>query len=214
MFEFQIDAMVSSYRLIYFNGRGRAEVSRLIFATVGQKFEDVRIEMNDWPTLKSQMPLGQMPVLEYDGVQLPQSLSIARFLAKQFQLAGRDNFEQAKVDAVADTISEPVAKFAPIRWEKDETKKKESYRKFFAEELPNHLKNLETLAKFYSKGGPFFVGNQLTWVDLYFYDAAETLLQVDGTALNNFPWLKQNRQEVERIPKINAYLQSRPRTNF
>ena len=203
-----------SYRLTYFNGRGRAEVSRLIFAAVGQQFEDVRIEPNDWPTFKAQTPLGQMPVLEYEGVQLPQSLSIARFLAKQFQLAGRDNFEQAKVDAIADTLSEPLAKFAPIARERDETKKKELFRKFFAEELPNQLKNLETLVKLYSGGGPFFVGNHLTWVDLYFYDAAETLLQADATALNHFPWLKRNRQEVERIPKINAYLQSRPRTAF
>ena len=203
-----------SYRLTYFNARGRAEVSRLIFAAVGQQFEDVRIEMNEWPSFKSQTPLGQMPVLEYEGVQLPQSLSIARFLAKQFQMAGRDHFEQAKVDAVADTLSDPLAKFASIRWEKDETKKKEAYRKFFAEELPSHLKNLETLAKLYSGGGPFFVGNQLTWADLYFYDAAESLLQADATALNQFPWLKRNRQEVERIPKINAYLQSRPRTAF
>jgi len=53
---------------------------------------------------KAEMPLGQMPVLEFDGIKLTQSLSIARFLAKQFQLAGKDNFEQAKVDAVVDTI--------------------------------------------------------------------------------------------------------------
>jgi glutathione S-transferase len=49
------------------------------------------------------MPLGQMPVLEVDGVKLPQSITICRFLAKQFQLAGKDNFEQAKADAVVDT---------------------------------------------------------------------------------------------------------------
>lgn len=205
---------MSTYKLHYFNGRGRAEVSRLIFATVGQKFEDIRYEQSEWPALKARMPLGQMPLLEIDGVQLPQSLSIARFLAKQFQLAGRDNLEQAKVDAVADTVSEPMALLIPLRGEKDEAKKKENLRKFFAEDLPKHLRNLETLAKSFSNGGPFFVGNHLTWADLHFYDVGESLLQVDGTALNNFPWLKRNRQEVERHPKIAAYLQSRPRTLF
>ena len=39
-----------SYKLIYFNGRGRAEVSRLIFTAVGQKFEDIRYNPNDWPS--------------------------------------------------------------------------------------------------------------------------------------------------------------------
>ena len=115
---------MSTYKLYYFNGRGRAEVSRLIFATVGQKFEDIRYNQNEWPSLKTRMPLGQMPVLEFNGVKLPQSLSIARFLAKQFQLAGRDNFEQGKVDAVADTIGDILPKFGPLVREKDETKKK------------------------------------------------------------------------------------------
>jgi len=97
---------MSKYKLYFFNGRGRAEVSRLIFAFAGQKFEDIRYEGVDWPSHKAEMPSRQMPVLEFEGTKLPQSLSIARFLAKQFQLVGRDNFEQAKVDAVADAIND------------------------------------------------------------------------------------------------------------
>ncbi|CAF0861837.1 unnamed protein product [Adineta steineri] len=89
-----------SYKLTYFNGRGRAEISRLIFAAAGQKYEDIRIEREQWPALKPKTPLGQMPVLEVDGVELPQSAAIARFLAKQFHLAGKDNLEQAEVDAI------------------------------------------------------------------------------------------------------------------
>lgn len=36
-----------SYKLTYFNGRGRAELARLIFAAAGVPFEDERI--SDWP---------------------------------------------------------------------------------------------------------------------------------------------------------------------
>ena len=39
------------YSLHYFNGRGRAEISRLIFAAAGVEFNDHRIE--DWPKTKS-----------------------------------------------------------------------------------------------------------------------------------------------------------------
>jgi hypothetical protein len=66
-----------------------------------------------------------MPVLEVNGVKLPQSITIGRFLAKQFQLAGKDNSEQAKVDAVVDTIIDIMSKIIPIRLEQDETKKQE-----------------------------------------------------------------------------------------
>jgi len=160
------------------------------------------------------MPLGQMPVLEFDGVKLPQSTSIARFLAKQFHLAGKDNFDQAKVDAVNDTINDLLMKYLPVRWEKDEAKKQEMTKKFLEEELPKHLQNLEILSKLYSNGGAFFVGNQLSWADLLFYDVGETILGIDGNALNNFAWLKQNRAEVEKQPKIAEYLKNRPKTAF
>jgi len=40
-----------NYKLHYFNGRGRAEISRLILAAAGVKFDDNRVE--DWPRTKS-----------------------------------------------------------------------------------------------------------------------------------------------------------------
>ncbi|UJR16860.1 hypothetical protein I4U23_003758 [Adineta vaga] len=205
---------MSTYKLYYFNGRGRAEVSRLIFAAAGQQYEDIRYERDEWPSHKSEMPLGQIPVLEYDDTQLPQSFSIARFLAKQFNFAGKDNFEQAKVDAVVDTMIDAVAKFVPTRMEPDETKKDELTKKFFAEELPKQLDNLNVLGKLYGNGGAYFVGNGLTWADLLFHVVAEIFLEADGNCLNNHAWLQQNKTEVEKQPRIAEYLKNRPKTAY
>ena len=41
-----------SYKLIYFNSRGAAEVSRLLFAVAGREYEDVRIPREEWPDKK------------------------------------------------------------------------------------------------------------------------------------------------------------------
>ncbi len=187
---------------------------RLIFAVAGQKYEDVRYERDEWPAHKAEMPLGQIPVLEVDGVKLPQSFTIARFLAKQFNLAGKDNFEQAKVDAVVDTMNDLVTAFVPSRIEQDETKKQELTKKFFTDDLPKHLQNLETLAKLYGNGGPFFVGNTLTWADLLFYEVGIIILPLNGDCFNNNLWLKQNRAEVEKQPRIAEYLKNRPKTDY
>ena len=81
-----------NYKLNYFNGRGRAEITRLIFAAAGASFTDNRVA--DWPATKGDAPLGQLPYLEVDGVKLPQSLSIARFIARENNLAGRTSLEQ------------------------------------------------------------------------------------------------------------------------
>lgn len=39
-------------KLTYFNVRGRAEVSRMILAQAGVKYEDERIAREDWPALQ------------------------------------------------------------------------------------------------------------------------------------------------------------------
>ena len=160
------------------------------------------------------MPTGQVPTLEVDGVKLPQSLTIARFLANQFQLAGKDNLEQAKTDAVVDAIIDIAMKLTPLSTEQDEVKKQELKEKYFGDELPKYLQNLEVLRKLYSDGGPYFVGNHLTWADLLFYYFGEILLGMNGNCLDDFAWFKQNRAEVEKQPKIAEYLQNRPATPY
>lgn len=41
------------YKLTYFNERARAEIIRLIFEVAGVEYEDVRLEGDQWPALKS-----------------------------------------------------------------------------------------------------------------------------------------------------------------
>uniref|UniRef100_A0A0L8HMB1 GST N-terminal domain-containing protein n=1 Tax=Octopus bimaculoides TaxID=37653 RepID=A0A0L8HMB1_OCTBM len=42
-----------SYTLYYFNGRGRAEVLRMLFSAAGVQFQDKRIEFSEWSHYKS-----------------------------------------------------------------------------------------------------------------------------------------------------------------
>lgn len=49
------------------------------------------------------MPFGQVPVLEYNGVKISQSMTIARFLAREFGLAGKTNMEMALADMVVES---------------------------------------------------------------------------------------------------------------
>ena len=71
------------YMLTYFDAKGRAEISRLIFAAANVEYIDDRVAVTDWPEGKDQAPLGQMPYLTIDGsIKLPQSMAIARYLAR------------------------------------------------------------------------------------------------------------------------------------
>jgi glutathione S-transferase len=51
-------------------------------------------------------PNGSVPVLEYNGETIIQSISIARFLAREFKLVGKNNIEAAKADAIVDACTD------------------------------------------------------------------------------------------------------------
>lgn len=120
---------MTSYKLYYFDVRGRGELCRLILHCAGVPFEDFcDIDyFKDWPTIKtsnlniltpdahvfraeplltfSEMPFGQVPVLEVDGEKmLAQSHTIARYLARQHGLAGQNDWEQSQADMYVDCI--------------------------------------------------------------------------------------------------------------
>uniref|UniRef100_A0A915PCD4 Glutathione S-transferase 1 n=1 Tax=Setaria digitata TaxID=48799 RepID=A0A915PCD4_9BILA len=91
---------VETYKLTYFNYRGRAEVIRLLFAQANVSYEDVRISRKEWPALKSKTPFGHVPILEVNGKVLAESHAIEKYLARKFGLLGADEWEAAKIDEI------------------------------------------------------------------------------------------------------------------
>ena len=72
-----------TYKLTYFDIRGRAEFIRFMFAATNRVYEDNRITAVGWPGIKSVMPFEQLPVLEIDRgnqkILLAQSQAIGIF---------------------------------------------------------------------------------------------------------------------------------------
>lgn len=51
-------------------------------------------------------PFGMLPVLEIDGKPMAQSNAVARYLAKQYGLAGKDEWESLQCDVLVDTLGD------------------------------------------------------------------------------------------------------------
>merc|ERR1711970_1003850 len=131
-------------KLTYFNLRGRAEPSRLLLAYAGKQYEDNRItpfweDPAPWTALKPTTPWGTMPLLEYDGVVIGQSMAVARFLAKEFDLAGKGNLEQAQADEIVDVLVDIINKGVSLHFAKDE----EGMKKHAEVTVPAALANIE-----------------------------------------------------------------------
>jgi len=204
-------------KLYYFNLQARGELTRLILAAAGRSFEDIRFSFEQWPEYKPKMILGQCPVLELaDGTQLPQSLTIARYVARETGLAGTNNLESAQIDAVVDTQRDVNEIFyRDVFFEKDEAKKAQELEKFLKETLVKHVENLGKLKKAYSQDARFFVGSQLSWADLYVFSSIQALTKAVPQVKD-----KVGEQFQPLIDAINAnenlkkYLDSRPETDF
>jgi len=200
------------YKLTFFNIRGRAEVTRLIFAVAGVEYEDNRIEMSDWAELKPQTPFGQLPILEFDGVTLCQGNTIARYLARKFNLAGKTDVDQAKTDMIVDCLQDTVSIYPRIVNEKDEATRAEIQKKYAEELLPVYLTNLEKILRENADGEKFFVGDELTWADLSFPQVVWWMEKCSATSdvLASHPKLVALLKKIEADPRVAAWYARRP----
>jgi len=201
-----------SYKLTYFNLRGRAEVARWILAYAGVEYDDHRIIREDWPAMKPTTPFGGLPLLEVDGVSICQSDAINRYLANQHGLAGKSPIEKAQVDMVVGCFGDVLSQFAAIMKAEPE-KKAELVKKFADEVLPEGLKKMEKLLEGNNGGNGFFVGDSVTYADFAVTHGLSmtSVFEIDPH-LENFPKLKALTERVQGLPQIADWIKKRPVT--
>jgi glutathione S-transferase len=212
------------YKLHYFGIRGRGEILRLMFNAAGVPFEDHRIEMKDWPTLKPKFPFEQLPVLEVDGKFIPQSFAIVLHLADAFGLAGKSAFEKSQCIVISETLKDLLGditkfgmKMTPTGPQLNTEADQETVKKF----LETQKKLLGLLEKYVhenlTKDG-YVVGKALTFADLHLlivWDMLEFFTFVKITEqLAAYPALVAHRKRISELPRIKEYLAKRPQIPF
>eukprot|EP00741_Cyanophora_paradoxa_P018165 tig00021038_g17538.t1 len=164
----------SSYKLVYFDARGKGEVARLVFAAAGVKYEDYRYPISktfERPEFNAdkeagKFPFGQIPVLHVDGKIIPQSHAIERYLARRFGMFGDDEIQAALIDALCEQALDIKQKYMDAK--KESPAKVEEY---WSTTFAALLKGVEAFAaKNAADGfGGYLVGNRLSLADIHFY---------------------------------------------
>lgn len=203
-----------NYKLTYFDARGRAETIRFILAAAGAKYEDHRLKGESWPEIKPTMPFGTVPILEVNGKVIPQSNTICRFLAKEMGLAGKNAFEQALVDGMADVITDIREKGIDVMFEKDDAAKEERMKNFKEKICAVTLANIDKLFTENENGEGWLVGKAMSWADLHFYTSCDLAKRLDPDVLKDFPKLEALYQRVAEQEKIAEHLNNRPDTQL
>ncbi len=205
---------MASYKLTYFNGRGRAEISRYIFAQAGVDYEDNRVTGEEFGKMKPTLPAGSLPLLEVDGKPLAGSGSIARFLGERFNLGGETDFDNAQLDSLIDVVNDFSAQAVQAFFGGDEEKKAAAKKALFETHLPKYFGILEKRVVANNSPDGWVYGNKLTYVDLRISITFDGILPLDPTISDRFPALKKLNDAVRAQPKIAEWIKKRPETQF
>jgi glutathione S-transferase len=204
--------MSSSYKLVYFAARGRAEAIRLAFAYGGVDFEDVRMKGPDLMAARAAgsvtPPFSQFPYLEVDGVSIGQSCSILRFVGKRTGLYPSEDVAAAKVDSVVDQIGDAATAAYGVLFSKVSDEEKAAQKEeVMKNKLPALFKGIVNYIN--ASAGPFVFGAEPTIADMALLAFAE------GFAKYGMPWtdvapeLKRPIDALLSSPKLAAYFAKR-----
>merc|ERR1712098_485604 len=151
---------MADIKFSYFDLRVKGEPARLLLAYSGAKYEDDRVvcpwdNMEPWMKLKPTLPYGQLPCLRWNGELVCQSMTICRFLAREFGIAGRNSLEMAQVDEIVDAIQDAIE--ANYKAWNNKANRREELKTLTEKTFPAALSLLEK--RLTERGGQFMVGN-------------------------------------------------------
>ncbi|XP_060066186.1 glutathione S-transferase-like [Ylistrum balloti] len=206
--------MSKNYTLHYFDGRGRAELIRLLFAMKDVKFQDDRIKFDEWPKLKPKTPTGQLPYMMIKDKPYGQSIALARYFAKEFGLYGKDNLSQLAIDEIIDNIVDFRNAAVKVRFEADAAEKAKLQKKLEDETGPAFLTKMSTILTENKTG--FLVGSACTVADLALFDIMSGMAKQPNSskAFAVAPNVKTHMEKIQAIPNIKAWVAKRPDTEF
>ncbi|XP_063392793.1 glutathione S-transferase-like [Cydia fagiglandana] len=197
-----------SKKLHYLNLNGIAESIRYILHYGGQKFEDIRYELSDWPikSVKDSLPYGQLPLYQEGSKTLNQSLAIARYVASQVKLLPTDPWEQAVLDAIVFNIYDFWSKIVTFIKETDATRKEAIKKEIINEQVDFFFSRFEKELKA-NKG---YFNGKLSWADFILVGIVESANLFLGIEIEKkYPTVNALLKTVRSLPGVKDYLATR-----
>ena len=200
---------MSQLKLTYFDFHGgRGEPARLALHLGGIAFEDSRFGFADFAGVRKSTPLGQVPTLHVDGVQITQSDAITRYVGKLAGLYPLDAYQALLCDEVLDAVEDVNVKLGTTFGLTGEALK-EARTALVNGALPLYLGWLQ--AQLQAHGGDYFADNRLTIADLKVFTLvrglnAGRLDHVPTDLVEKLaPLLSAHTQRIAQTPAIAQY---------
>ncbi|EER15147.1 Glutathione S-transferase, putative [Perkinsus marinus ATCC 50983] len=205
---------MAEYTLHYFDVPGAAEPIRLAFAVSGIPFKDRRIPFAEFPAIKSEFPLGQVPVLELkDGTMITQGYAILRYVGSLNPSAGlypqSDLMKRLRIDELMDMVKDTHVKLAATM-KMDEEMKMKTRKALAEEEIPFVFGKLDEMIG----DKKFATGDEMTIADLLLTNMMEVFTSgyIDGfpaTLCDPYTNLQRVKSNLYADPRVVQWKEKR-----
>ncbi|KAF9956702.1 hypothetical protein BGZ65_002503 [Modicella reniformis] len=190
----------STYKVLYFGLHGRGELIRNLLAYGGAKWEEITPE---WPAHKEHTPFGCLPVV-YETtsngtiLELAETPAIERYLAKKFNLFGKNEYEHHKVEEYLSSTDSAVTSFSIKIIQSPPEKRVEEANKFYAEVLTRFISVHEAhLQKNGSNG--HYIGNSATFADIKTAFLIDRVLFLRPKGADEVPFSAKNSPNLWKV---------------
>lgn len=216
-------------KLVYFNGRGLAETSRLLLALNKVDYEDFRypLKVIDWATYNMEKveftkdkesgkllhSLNKLPFLEVDGKVIPQSKAIERYIAYKYNMMG-DNLEEAGIiDSICECVRDFKDEYQKVRKLPDEEKEL-GINQWFSKTLVEKMILLDNLLGHEDK--KYAVGTKISLADIVLFSFITQFFDKKELALSSTDNLKVKNiiNNINSLDEIKDWINKRPDTVF
>lgn len=109
--DFEAPSAKHTATLYYFAGRGLADQIRWMLAATNVDFCQKTISTREkfLEMAGGQLPFGQLPLLQIDGMELVQSQATVRYLARRAHIAGNSAQDALKCDMIAEAVRDVLS---------------------------------------------------------------------------------------------------------
>ena len=189
---------MSQLKLTYFDFHGgRGEPARLALHIGGIAFEDNRFAPANFAEVRKTTPLGQVPTLLVDGVQVTQSDAITRYAGKLAGLYPTDPYQALLCDEIIQGVEDANVKMGTTFGMTGDALK-QARTALVEGALPLYLRWLQTQLE--NHGGEYFADNRLTVADL------KVFIYLRGLTSGNLDHVPADL--VQKVaPKLSAHMQ-------
>ena len=209
-------------KLVYFNGRGMAETSRLLLAAAGATYEDFRypLEIIDMKTYNFNRKefdedknkgalsksMGKVPFLIVNDKTISQSKAIERYLANKFNMMGENEEETGLIDSYCEYLRDFKSAY-------QKSKKDKEVEKWFSETLPSKLLDFENLLN----ENKYNLTNDLNLADISIYSFLCEYFDNKEGVVNSYKDCRLLTGIVKKVTenkRIASWVKDRPLTGF